>query len=164
MFGVVRDPAGQVRVETGGGVSGVVAAGAGDNTPYNGSDINREDFEGGFFILSTRATLAANKTCITVGKLQHADDNGAGAPGAYADAPAGNQPGGAAGSTLQTITDSGAGGTQRVATKISIGDESKLKKWIRLVPTPDLNAGATDTAEQTIVHVGATIVNPENLI
>lgn len=145
------------------GVSGgtLVAAGAGDNSAIAGADVNREDFLSGLFLVVCRATLTATKKLSVVGTLQDAPDNGSGAAGTYADVAAALQPAGVAGGLIGSITSAGT-----VATVFRHPvNLSSLRKFVRLNVTPDLDAGATDTAQVLVCFVGGgAVVNPTSLL
>jgi hypothetical protein len=159
----IRDPKGSLNHLAGGGGT-AVAAGAGDATEVNGTDINRIDFEGGYFLISARATLAAGKKLAITATIQHAPDNGSGAAGAYADVPSDVATADQVVTMTPTLTDGGAGSTLRAVGRVLIKDLSQLKEWIRIQVTPDLDAGATDTCEWTAIFVGAPVVAPGSLI
>lgn len=146
----------------GGGTA--VAGGSGDNTEVDGTAINRLDYDGAAFLILARATLAANKSLAITATVQHADDDGAGAPDTFADV---DSEIAAADQTVvmtPTMTDGGSGGTIRAVGKVAIKDLSQLKEWVRIQVTPNLDAANTDTAEWLAIFLGAPIVLPVSLI
>lgn len=147
------------------GVSGgtLTAAGAGDNSAIAGADVNREDFLSGLFLVVCRATLTATKKLSVVGTLQDAPDNGSGAAGTYADVAAALQPSGVAGGAIGSIVSAG-GGTVTTVFRHPV-NLSSLRKFVRLNVTPDLDAGATDTAQVLVCFVGGgSVVSPNSLL
>lgn len=89
--------------------------------------------------------------------IEHADDNGSGAPGAFAAAPSSHQP-----ATAAAAVYAAAGGNYRTLLRYDLR-VSELKRWVRAVLTPTFTGGgAGDTAIGTVTFVagGATWTAP----
>ena len=128
-----------------------VAAGAGDNTETNGSIVDRLGFQSAVLVLAAQATLSANKKATFKATIQDGDD--ASLTDA-ADIAAALQPSGAADSVVLTITDSGAGGTQKTSVNIVENlNLASLKRYLRAQVHVDLDAGVTDTAHYCAVWI-----------
>jgi hypothetical protein len=111
--------------------SEAIAIAAKTNGTVNSSDINRTLYEGLDFWLVCRTLTDGTHTL----KIQEADDNGAGAPGTYADV-AGNQ-------LVLPASAAGVNGVLAVAATIKRVGYGANKKWVRAVIT---TAGATTGA------------------
>lgn len=141
-------------------IQDLTAGGAGDNTEIDGLSIDRMVHGGGGptlsakFIVAFEAVLAAAATLSLVGNMQHADDNGSGAPGSWADT-------GDILASAVVATGPGGGGTVRGTAELDV-KLSGLKQWIRVQFTPNLSAANTDTAEVVAVAVfGGNNENPD---
>lgn len=110
-----------------------------DNTAAVGENIDRTGYESLTFAIATGTLADVDATFVTL--VEHADDNGSGAPGAYAAVP-----------------DDQLVGTEALAgfdfsadvkcRKIGyVGD----KKWARLTVTPANNAGSAPLAAVAIL-------------
>jgi len=115
------------------------AGGAGDNTEADGSYADRLDTSSGIaksakLIIGYRATLAAAATLsLTVNIQDDADGSGAGTDFGPALA--------------KTVVATGAGGGSTETGTVELDfDLSSAERYVRSQITPDLSAGATDTA------------------
>lgn len=160
-----RDPARSLgHIIAGTGVQ-IVAAGAGDAVEVVGESINRLDYDGGYFLLMARAVLSAGKKLSIIASVEEADDNGSGAAGVFAAIATGISTPAAAGTvTMNPTIFSTPGATVTGVGKVLLKDLSQLKEWIRIKYTPDLDAGATDTAQIMAVFIGSPVVMPGSLI
>lgn len=120
----------------------LVAGGAGDNVEINGNNIDRGDFNSLLLLVSVKGAITASKTLTVSVQLQHADDNGAGAPGAWADLPASYAV------TPVVVDDT----TTEALIAVAI-DLSGVKKWFRTQITPVFTNTTTDTGEVAAVAV-----------
>jgi hypothetical protein len=130
-----------------GGEASIVAAGAGDNTEVNGPWIDREGFESLVASIGFTTTLTAAQTLALLGNLQDADDiAGTGA----ADFGA---------ALSSTVVATGAGtvvGTQSMDFSLA-----GARRYVRVQWTPNLSAGATDTARLMAQYVmGGAVRSP----
>ena len=121
----------------------VTAAGAGDHTAVTGVSIDRRGYESVALIIAYLTTLTAAKTLKFAVEYQEADDNGAGAPGAWGTA-----------TSLQAATTAETGAQTAAVDEIRFNvDLSGKKRWIRFNFTPDLSHTDTDIADCFAVAV-----------
>lgn len=133
----------------------LIAAGTGDNSEVNGSTIDRyvndsdaSDgiFESVVFAITARAVLTDKKSLTLKATLQESADDST-----WTDAAATLQPGGAADSTVLTLTSSG-GTTETGIYKLSVNCAS-LARYVRIQVHADLNASGTDVADVHAVAI-----------
>lgn len=123
-----------------------LAGGAGDNTEVDGVYVNRKDDKSGIamsakLVIAYRATLAAGATLSLTVNIQD-DADGAGAGVDYGPA-----------YPKTVVATGGAGGTTESGTIELDFDLAAAEQYVRSQITPDLSAGATDTATVTAVWV-----------
>lgn len=123
-----------------------VAAGAGDNTEADGAYANRKDDKSGIamsakLVISYRATLAQAATLSITANIQD-DADGAGAGVDYGPA-----------YPKTVVATGGTGGTTESGTIELDFDLAAAEQYVRSQITPDLSAGATDTATVSAVWV-----------
>lgn len=133
----------------------LIAAGTGDNSEVNGNTIDRyindsdaSDgiFDSVVFAVTARAVLTDKKTLVVKGTLQDSADDSS-----WADVSAVYQPGGAADSTLFTLTSAG-GTTETTVYELNV-DARPLRRYLRVQLHADLNASGTDVADVHCVAV-----------
>lgn len=130
------------------------AGAAGDNTEVTGETIDRNNAMSATFVVNAKAVLAANETLTVKATLQHYIND------AWADMDADQQPGGAANSTIFTLTGPGGGGTVQGSAEIDV-DLSRNGDDIRIQVLPDLSRANTDTATVAAVCVlGGLVMAP----
>jgi hypothetical protein len=134
---------GEFRALTAVRTTDLTAAGAGDNAEVTGATINRLNAQAGMadsliFEIVGVATITATKALNVIGTLEHSDDGTT-----FAAAPAVYQPSGVAGGAIGSVS---ATGVNDVLLKYKVPKAAGLKQFVRLKITPDLTAGATDTA------------------
>ena len=124
----------------------LTAGGAGDNTEITGAQLDlRDDFGTKRFgsltlVLTARATLAAAQAlALKAVRFEHSDD-----ATTWSDVEPGQ--------TLLTLTGPAGGGTLTGAAVIGC-NLLEAKRFVRAKFTPDLSAGATDTAKMTAAYV-----------
>jgi len=130
--------------------SEAIAIAAKTNGTINSADINRTLFEGLDIWLLCRTLTDGTHTL----KIQEADDNGAGAPGTYADV--------AASQLVLPASAAGANAVLAVAATIKRIGYGANKKWVRAVLT---TAGATTGGIIGVIALlhdprGAPVSNP----
>lgn len=134
----------------------LIAAGTGDNSEVdgntidryvNGSDATDGIFDSVVFAVTCRAVLAATKTLVVKATLQDSADGSS-----WADVAAAYQPGGAADSTIRTLTGGGGGSTETSVNEIAV-DAVPLRRYLRIQLHADLNAAGTDVADIHAVAV-----------
>ncbi len=109
-----------------------IAVAAKTNGTINGANIDRSQYEGLDILFVTQALTDGSH----IAKLQEADDNGAGAPGTYADVPPGQ--------LVLPTSAAGVNGVAAVANTVKrIGYANTTKRWVRPVLT---TTGATTGA------------------
>lgn len=127
----------------------LVAAGTGDNTKVTGEGIDCRGFGSGKIVVAYRAVFSATDTLTLAVEVQESDDDG------VADAYAGTT------EVIQaaTLAATGATDTKKGVVEFDIVLASR-KRYVRVNVTPDLTAGATDTAEviTTLVMGGADVI------
>lgn len=108
------------------------------NGTVNGADVNTAGFESATALVHFGAYTDGTHTA----KLQEADDNGAGAPGVYADV--------AAAGLIQAFTAVAAAGGANTIQEVSyIGG----KKWMRIVMTTSgATTGAASAGSVVLAH------------
>lgn len=115
----------------------IVAAGTGDNTEVIGQTINRQGFQSGALQIPFKAVLAGAQTLSVLVKRQQSAD-------------------GSAWDTAETVVENAVvatgAGTVRGVVELD-QDLTALKQYVRYNVTPDLSAGATDTAVLGLVFV-----------
>lgn len=124
----------------------LTAGGAGDNTEITGGQIDLRDafgtkrFGSLTLVLTARATLTAAQTlALKAVRFEHSDD-----ASAWSEMKAG--------ATTLTMTGPEGGGT--VTGEAVLGcNLLEAKRFVRAKFTPDLSAGATDTAKVSAVYV-----------
>lgn len=127
----------------------VTAAGSGDNVEVDGSWVDRERRLSGVLSIQWKAVLAEDETLSLTANLQDAVDSaGVGVadyvPNIGEDDVDSN---GAAGFDKVIVATGGSGGsTEEGTTEVSVS-LGAARQFIRSQVTPDLSAGATDTAE-----------------
>lgn len=119
-----------------------VAAGTGDATEVNGGWVDRRGRDSVAVFIAYRGVLTAAATLSIAANLQDAVD---GAGTGAADF-------GAALANAVRATGAGGGSTETGTLKISF-DLTAARRYIRLQMTPDLSAGATDTARVSAMFV-----------
>ena len=117
----------------------IVPTVATDNTALVGENIDKTGYDSVTFIIAAGTLADADATFATL--LEHADDNGSGAPGAFAAVP-----------------DDELVGTEALA-GFTFAEDKKCrklgyiggKKWTRLTVTPSGNAGSAPIAAVAIL-------------
>jgi len=131
---LIKDPASELTVRAGSAFTSIVAGGAGDNIAVNGNALQRSALQnprGAALSLLWSATLAANQTLsLTNIKVQDSADGII-----FADYLTFADPG---------VVAQGAGTKSGVATFSAFLDGAR--DYVRVTFTPNLSAGATDTA------------------
>lgn len=122
----------------------VTAGGAGDNTEANGDWVSRKDADGSIAmsakcILVIEGTLAATQSLSLLANFQDAAD-GAGAGAADYGTPF----------PVTTVLSSTPGGTLGTVVELDV-NFSSAREFVRIQFTPNLSAGATDTARIAVV-------------
>ena len=113
----------------------ITAGGAGDNTEVDGDFHDRQGFLSCLLIIAFEAVLGAAETLSIAANLQDAnDDQGAGVAD-FGDALA-----------SAVVATGGAGGTTERGVATLKADLSAARQFVRAQFTPDLSAGAADTA------------------
>lgn len=125
----------------------IVAAGAGDNSAVTGVTIDRLGYMAAKLVLAWSATLAANKKLSLAVEYQESADGSSWDTAVVLQALA------------AVATDSGAGSTMRGITEFDLNLKAR-KRYIRFNFTPDLDAGATDTA---FIHALALLAGRDTL-
>lgn len=123
-----------------GEVTGVVAAGAGDNVEVDGPWIEVAGRPGISIVFNVRDTLTAAETLTIAANLQDATDSVGTGVADFGTALA------------ATVVNTGAATDARVTLKWDINIEG-ARDWIRLQFTPNLSAGAADTADISVLGV-----------
>lgn len=133
----------------------LIAAGTGDNSEVdgntidryvNGSDATDGIFDSVVFAVTCRAVLTDKKSLTVKATLQDSADGSS-----WADVAATYQPGGAADSTLRTLTS--AGGTTETSVDEIAVNAVPLRRYLRIQLHADLNASGTDVADIHAVAV-----------
>ena len=119
----------------------VTAGGGGDNTEVNGVVFERgvdfdESHESGVFIIHGVSTIASNETLAIIANVQ--TDSAVGMATAPRDLD----------ETLSTVIEDAGAGSQNVVAVLPF-KLGPADKCIRLQMTPNMSAGATDTAALT---------------
>lgn len=151
-----KDIAGLIKGIPASAVTAVTAGGSGDNTEVNGLSINTAAYDNRFdsivFQIAAQATLAQTETLVVTANLQESDDDGNGAPAAWADV--------AAPAVVLTLTGATGGSTERGVAELGL-DLSKSKQWVRVQFTPNASASGTDTASLVaLANLSGAQVNP----
>ena len=111
----------------------ITAAGAGDNTAVTGNSIDRQGYMSAKYVLSYVASLADGKKLSIAAEYQESSDNSTWDTAVALQA--------------STLADTGGAGGSKEAGMLEFDLNLKGKKrYIRFNFTPDLDAGATDTA------------------
>lgn len=116
----------------------ITAGGSGDGDEVNGVSIDREDAHCARFSVAARAALGAGESLVVQATVQDSADGST-----FADVAADLQPGGAADSTILTLTSAG-GGTVTGEATIDV-DLSSLRRYVRIQLHPDASRANTDT-------------------
>lgn len=131
----------------------ITAAGSGDNTEVDGPSIDRKDANSMSVAIVAQAVLAATKTLVVKATIQDSANGSS-----FDDVPAALQPGGAANSTVMTLTGASGGSTERGVYQLGV-NLSSLRRYVRIQVLPDLNATGTDTATVVgVVTLGGLVV------
>lgn len=110
-----------------------IAAGAGDNTKVTGLTIDRLGFRSGSILISYETALAEDATLTLAIEIQESDDDSSWDTAVVIQA-------------ATVVATGGTGGTTENGV-LQIGDQWEARKrYIRYNVTPNLSAGATDTA------------------
>lgn len=152
-FPVPRDISSLVNCKIADIAGPLVAGGGADGVEINGDSVNRDRYNSALLLVAVKGAITAAQTLTVAVQLQHADDNGAGAAGAYADLSASY-------AVTSVVVDNT---TTEALMAVSI-DLSEAKEWIRCQITPTFSAGATDTGEVAAVWVlgGAEVLPAED--
>lgn len=136
MFSGAHDLGSEILIKFAAQHAAATAGGAGDNAETTGVTIDTTAlgtrYNSVAFALSARAVLAAAATLSVTGKIEHSDDGVS-----WSDL--------VESATLLTLTG-GAGGSMETGTAVMKTSLEYAKRYIREKFTPDLSAGATDTA------------------
>lgn len=136
-----RDIGSQITSRAAGGVN-LVAAGAGDNAEVSGPWIDRSGFLSAKLVITYKGVLAQDETLSIAANLQDDLDGTGGDATDFGDAAAN-----------AVVATGGAGGsTEYGVVEIDV-DLSGARQYVRAQFTPDLSAGATDTAVVSAVLV-----------
>lgn len=131
----------------------ITAAGSGDNTEVDGPSIDRQNATSMSVAIVAQAALAATKTLVVKATIQDSADGST-----FADVAAALQPGGAANSTVLTLTGGAGGSTERGVYQLGVNLAS-LRRYVRVQVLPDLNATGTDTATlAAVVSLGGLVL------
>lgn len=130
----------------------LLAGGGADGVEIDGDDVNRSNFNSALLLVTVKGAITASKTLTVAVQLQHADDDGAGAAGTYADL----------GATYAVASEVVDDTTTESMIEVSL-DLSAVKEWVRVQITPTFSNTATDTGEVAAVWVlgGAEILPAE---
>ena len=131
--GHVKSAAAGASVDGSGDPLVIVAAGAGDGVAQTGPAIDRLCCESGVLAVSFQASLAAAETLSLAVSVEESEDN------VSYDAPVVLH--------ASAVVATGAGGGSQEAGVLEIDENLRpRKRYVRYTITPDLSAGATDTA------------------
>lgn len=148
-----NDIDGQLSQKLGVVIPTITAAGTGDNTEVDGPSIDRQNATSMSVAIVAKAVLAATKTLVVKATVQDSADGVT-----FADVAAALQPGGAANSTVMTLTGGAGGSTESGVYQLGV-NLSSLKRYVRIQVLPDLNATGTDTATVAgVVSLGGLVV------
>lgn len=150
-MGVIRD-LGSIVTPFAAAGGRLVAAGAGDNTKVTGASINRmpagaQEYLSGLLVICGTSTVANAQTLKFAVEEEQSDDGSV-----WTNT-----------TTIQAATTVVNGVTTAAAFVFALAINLAGKKaFVRYNPTPDLSAGATDTAEwgATLVCAGTKIPTP----
>jgi hypothetical protein len=114
------------------GIASLTAAGTGDNTAVTGQSVDLIDYDGIKVVLGYKAALTDAKSLKLAVEYQESADDSSWDTAVALQA-----------STIAVTSD---GGTTEYGTVEFDLDASKLKRYVRVNFTPDLDAAGTDTA------------------
>ena len=117
----------------------LTAAGSGDATEVDGTEIDCLGFDSISFLIVFSCTLQATKTMVITGTVQHVATTGGTMVDAGTSAPD-YQP-----TASEVVATSTAGGTVVGVYRIDV-NRAGLNRFMRIQVTPDLNASGTDVA------------------
>lgn len=126
----------------GNGGGRLTAGGAGDNTQQNGGWADRSGFESAMLVVFYRATLAQGATLSIAALVEDATSNAGAGAAAFGNAVSSG-----------VVATGGAGGSTEVGAVTIPLSLQRARQFLRGRVTPDLSAGATDTAELTFGFV-----------
>ena len=148
-----NDIDGQLSQKLGVVIPTITAAGSGDNTEVDGPSIDRKNATSMSVAIVAKAVLAATKTLVVKATVQDSADGTS-----FEDVAAALQPGGAANSTVMTLTGASGGSTESGVYQLGVNLAS-LRRYVRIQVLPDLNAANTDTATLAgVVSLGGLVV------